>query len=75
MSKSFLTNMDDTNLKKFINMQIDKNIKWEVKKYVVNGSNGNEYTYSYPRQKLYVMLSDENSINEAKDQIKEVLNN
>ena len=75
MSSSFLTNIDDNNLRKFINMQIDKNIKWEVKKFVVNGSNGLEYTYSYPRQKLYVMLQSEESLNTAKEQINSVLNN
>ena len=65
----------DENLRKFINMQIDKSIEWEVSKYVLNGSNGNEYTYSYPKQKLYVMIPNEDSLNEAKEQIKSVLNN
>ena len=57
-----------------IKLQIDKNIEWEIEKYVLNGENGYEYTYSYPKQKLYVMIPNEDSINEAKELIKRTYN-
>ncbi len=75
MSNTFITNMESENLKKFIKKVLDENKKWEVEKLVLTGSNSMEYTYSYPKQKLYVMLSDEDSINEAKEQIKNTLEN
>lgn len=74
LSKTFITNLEDENLKKIIKMQIDENIDWEVQKYVLNGESGLEYTYSYPKQKLYVMIPNEDSINEAKSLISNTYN-
>lgn len=74
LSETFITNLEDENLKKMIKLQIDKNIEWEIEKYVLNGENGYEYTYSYPKQKLYVMIPYEDSINEAKELIKRTYN-
>ena len=75
MSDTFTTNMDGDSLKKFIKKVLDENQKWEVEKKVLNGEGSLEYTYSYPKQKLYVMLSDEDDVNEAKEQIKNIINN
>jgi LCP family protein required for cell wall assembly len=74
MSDTFVTNLDSDNLKKFIKKILDENSKWEVEKLVLNGTGSLEYTYSYPKQKLYVMLGDEEEINAAKEQINKVLN-
>ena len=74
MSDTFVTNLDSDNLKKFIKKILDENSKWEVEKLVLNGTGSMEYTYSYPKQKLYVMLGDEEEINAAKEQINKVLN-
>ena len=74
LSETFVTNVEDENLKKMIKFQIDKNIDWEIEKYVLDGENGYEYTYSYPRQKLYVMIPKEESLNEAKELIKKTFN-
>ena len=35
----------------------------------MDGTSSNEYTFSYPRQKLYVMIPSEESIKAAKEQI------
>ena len=75
MSNTFITNMDSDSLKKLIKKVLDENAKWEVEKTVLNGTSSMEYTYSYPKQKLYVMLSDEDEVNKAKNQINSVLNN
>ncbi len=74
LSSTFITNLDDESMKKFIKMQIDKNIDWQVEKLVMDGKNGSEFTYSYPRQKLYVMIPTEESINEAKELVKKITN-
>ena len=73
MKDTFITNMDSDNLKKFIKKVLDENSKWEVEKTVLNGEGSLEYTYSYPKQKLYVMLSDEEEVNKAKEIIKKAL--
>ena len=69
LSSTFVTNLDKDSMTKFIKMQLDKNIKWETSKIVMDGKSSNELTFSYPRQKLYVMIPSEESINEAKAQI------
>ena len=74
VSETFVTNLDDESLRKFIKMQLDQNIKWNIEKYVINGINGYEYTYSYPKYQLYVMLSDEESLTEARNIINNTLN-
>ncbi|MBR1417059.1 MAG: LCP family protein [Bacilli bacterium] len=74
LSETFVTNMDSESLKKLINLQIDKNIKWKSTSMVMNGQSASELTYSYPRQKLYVMIPSNDSINEAKKQISTIYN-
>ena len=74
LSETFITNLDSENLRNFIKMQIDKNIKWEIEKFVINGEDSYEYTYSYPKQKLYVMSPNEESLDEAKEIIKHTFN-
>ena len=74
LSQTFITNLEDENLKKMIKLQIDENIDWQIEKYVLNGDNGFDYTYSYPKQKSYVMIPKEDSLNEAKDLIKKTYN-
>ena len=75
LSETFVTNVDDDSLKKIIKLQIDENIEWQIEKYVLDGDNGLEYTYSYPKQKLYVMIPKEDSLNEAKSIINKTYNN
>ena len=74
LSETFVTSLDDESLRAFIKMQIEQNIKWEISKYVINGTNGFDYTYSYPKYQSYVMLPDEESLNEAKNLINTTLN-
>ena len=73
LKDTFITNMDDNNLRRFIQLQLDKNIDWKVEKMVMDGNNGSEFTYSYPRQKLYVMIPKDESLQEAKDMINKII--
>ena len=74
LSSSFRTNMSTDKITYLIKNQIDKMPKWNITSNVVTGSNGYEYTYSYQSQKLYVMIPNEDSIQQAKDLIKKTLN-
>ena len=53
-------------------MQLEGNYKWTVTSNYIRGTDGSEYTYSYPTQKLYVMIPDNDSILNAKELIDKV---
>lgn len=75
LDDAFVTNMDDDQIKNFIKKQLDKNKKWDIDNYVLEGSDSFDYTYSYKSGKSYVMLPDEESVNSAIDKINKILNN
>ena len=59
----------------FIKSQLNDMAKWEIESIAVTGYNSSNYTYSMgTKYKLYVMEPNWNSVNSAKDKIKEVLN-
>lgn len=69
---TFQTNMTDTDIQKLIKMQLDDMASWNITSYSLDGSDGSNYTYSYPSEKLYVMIPDEESVTEAKQMIDKV---
>lgn len=71
---SFETNMDKKVITSLAKFQINKMPSWNIEKISVNGTDSSNYTYSYPGQKLYVMEPDMQTVNEASNKIKEVLN-
>lgn len=73
LENSFQTNMSKTDINRLIDMQTKNNYSWNIESISVNGYDHSDYTYSYPWEKLYVMLVDENSLNEAKNKIKDTL--
>lgn len=72
LKDTFQTNMTDTDIQKLIKMQLDDMASWNITSYSLDGSDGNDYTYSYPSEKLYVMIPDEESVTEAKQMIDKV---
>ena len=48
--------------------------QWTINQYNVSGTGSLEYTYSYPKQKLWVMFEDKKTVETAKEKIKDVLN-
>ena len=74
LNNSFETNMEADKITSLVKMQLDDMAKWSVDTYNVTGTGSLEYTYSYPRQKLYVMYPDYKTVETAKNKIKEVLN-
>ena len=47
--------------------------KWQVESIAVNGTNSTNYTYSWPRQRTYVMVPIQETIDEAKEKISSVM--
>ena len=71
---SFQTNMSTEKITDLIKKQIDEMSPWNVTSISLDGENGSELTYSYPGQELYVMIPNEETIENAKKQIKQVEN-
>ncbi len=69
----FVTNLGTQNITKLVKQQIKNNASWELEKNTLKGTNGSEYTYSYKSKKMYVMIPDEDSLTEAKEQIKRIM--
>ena len=68
----FATNMPTSKIMNLIKMQLDGNYKWNITSNYVSGVGEYRYTYSYPSQKLYVMIPDSDSILKAKELIDKV---
>ncbi len=70
----FQTNMSDDDITSLIKMQLNSNINWNITSNVLKGEGASEYTYSYKGSKLYVMIPDTDSINNAVSLINKVKN-
>lgn len=72
LNGTFQTNMSDNDIQKLIKMQINDMASWNITSYSLDGTDGSEYTYSYPTQKLYVMKPIEETVTEAQGMIDKV---
>ncbi len=73
LKDSFQTNMSDTDIQKLIKMQLNDMASWNITSHNLDGGDGNEYTYSYPNSKAYVMLPYEETVIEAQNLIDRVI--
>ena len=71
LKPSVVTNFTNSEITDFVKMQLDKNIKWDITYVNLDGTDGFEYTYSYTKNKLYVMIPDDASVKNASDIINE----
>lgn len=69
---SIQTSMPIGVLTKLVQRQIQSGQSWDVESISVNGNGSSQYTYSYPGQKLYVMIPDEDTVTAAKQRIQAV---
>ena len=67
--------MEQSNITNFVKRELIKKRNWQIDSIILNGTDGREYTYSVPSKDLYVMLPDEDMVNETIKEIKEVLSN
>ena len=70
---TFESNLSTENITSVVQFQLDDMSPWEFVTSNLNGTGGNEPTYSYPKSVLSVMYPDQNTIEEAKLKIKEIL--
>ena len=73
LNNKFLTNMTDEELTKLIKWQIDGMYSWDILNISLNGTDDYQYTYSYQKQLLYVMMPDKESVNNAKEKINSIM--
>ena len=66
-------NISSDELFSLARLQLSQGIKWSIESCNLDGSNSMEYTYSYPQQKLYVMIPSKDSIDTSKAKINEYL--
>lgn len=71
---SFITNMPSNRITSLIKLQISKNYKWNIIANNLEGIDSANYTYSTPNIKSYVMIPDEEDVNNASKLIKQILN-
>ena len=70
---TFQTSLSYEEITGFAKMQMNTMKSWEIEQYSVNGSGGMQPTYSMGSQPLYVMIPDQNTVDEAIAKIKETL--
>ena len=74
LEKSFQTSADRKLINSLLNLQIKKNYAWKVESIAVDGYGSSGETYSYPGQDLWIMIPNYDTVNAAKDKIKEFAN-
>ena len=73
LSPYVTTNVDLNDAQELVKNQIESLSTWNVESISVNGSNGQNYTASYPKQLTYVMIPDQSTVNNAHNKIMNVL--
>ncbi len=72
---TFETNMDYNDIVSLVKEEATSLASWTIESYNLDGENASMPTYSMGSQRLYVMIPYESTIKEAKEKIKENLNN
>lgn len=75
LSSKVQMNLSQKEIMNLIKMQIDDGAMWSINSNSLDGTNSLNYTYSYPDTKLYVMEPIHESIEKAKELIKQVKEN
>ena len=73
LNGTFDSNIAMEDITSLVRMQLDDMAKWKIESFSVTGKGAMSETYSYPRQKLYVMHIDAASLETAKKKIQSVL--
>lgn len=73
VSDNFETNMSKDKVTGLIKMQLNKGGEWELNTYAVNGTGAVKKTYSSGERQLSVVLPDQETVDEAKAKIRNVM--
>ena len=74
VSESFETNMTTEQIQALVKMQLTDMASWSITTHAVVGSDDSQKTYSSPRLNHYVMIPNEESVDQAKALIEKVEN-
>lgn len=69
LSNKVETNMKESEIISLIKLQLKSSAKWNISTYNLDGENSLEYTYTYPKEKLYVMIPDDDMVKHVKEKI------
>ncbi len=69
----FQTNIEQDKVSSLIKEQLQDLDKWNVSSYSLTGTDSNNTTYSMGNQKSYVMVPNQNSVEQAKTKIKTIM--
>lgn len=72
MANTFSTTMSSQEISDLIKYQLNKNPKWQMEQYMVNGT-GDTLMCAELGDSAYVMVPDQNTVNTAKDKINAVM--
>ena len=72
LTGSFITNISTDKITDLVKMQLDNMPSWNITSISLSGSDGAEYTYTYPTQVLYVMIPNEETVTFAKESLEKV---
>lgn len=70
ISKSFQTNIEMEDLSSLARLQLKDMPSWNISTYSLNGDGDMAYTYSMGNQRLYVMIPDTDTVDNATSYIK-----
>ncbi len=73
ISSSIQTNISNDEISDLVKMQLSDMRGWDISSFSVDGTGTSDYTFSMPRRKLYVMVPNKSTVNEAKEKINEIL--
>ena len=71
---SIQTSMPQDVISAQVRQQLASGTQWQVTSTSVDGTGAMDYTYSYPGQRLYVMVPDQSTVDLAKNMINSTLN-
>jgi LCP family protein required for cell wall assembly len=75
LSDSFETSLPYDTMSSLVRDQLNDGKSWDIEKYHVVGTGEKQTTYSMPNFRAYVMVPDENSVNQAKEYLNQIENN
>ena len=72
VSNTLVTSMDYDEIADLVKSQMEKNVKWDVQRYSVDGFDSSGACWSSGSQVLYVMEPDQTKVDQAKKYLKQI---
>ena len=69
LENKIIFNMEEEKIIAFIKKELNSKEKWQIVNYGLNGFDASDYTYTSSKSKRYVMIPDQETVEEAKELI------